>query len=39
MLTGRDQAALEEAAAEIRGKGRRAAISVLDLREKDAAEI
>ncbi len=38
MLTGRDQAALEEAAAEIRGKGRRAATSVLDLREKDAAE-
>ena len=38
MLTGRDQAALEETAAEIRGKGRRAATSVLDLREKDAAE-
>ncbi|HEY1981917.1 MAG TPA: SDR family NAD(P)-dependent oxidoreductase, partial [Xanthobacteraceae bacterium] len=38
MLTGRDQAALDETAAEIRGKGRRAATSVLDLREKDAAE-
>jgi 3-oxoacyl-[acyl-carrier protein] reductase len=38
MLTGRDQAALEEAAAEIRGKGRRAATSVLDLREKDSAQ-
>jgi 3-oxoacyl-[acyl-carrier protein] reductase len=38
MLTGRDQTALEEAAAEIRSKGRRAATSVLDLREKDAAE-
>jgi 3-oxoacyl-[acyl-carrier protein] reductase len=38
MLTGRDQAALEETAAEIRSKGRRAATSVLDLRDKDAAE-
>jgi 3-oxoacyl-[acyl-carrier protein] reductase len=38
MLTGRDQAALDETAAEIRSKGRRAGTSVLDLREKDSAE-
>jgi len=37
MLTGRDQKALEETAAEIRKLGRRAAFSVVDLREKDAA--
>jgi 3-oxoacyl-[acyl-carrier protein] reductase len=37
MLTGRDAAALDEAAAAIRGKGRRAAIAAIDLREKDAA--
>jgi len=37
MLTGRDAAALDEAAAVIRGKGRRAAIAAIDLREKDAA--
>jgi NAD(P)-dependent dehydrogenase (short-subunit alcohol dehydrogenase family) len=33
MLTGRDAAALDEVANTIRGKGRRAAISVGDLRE------
>ncbi len=38
MLTGRDSDALAEVAGLIRGKGRRAAIAVLDLREKDAAE-
>src|ERR1700730_2500100 len=36
MLTGRDQAALDEAAAAIRKLGRRAAYWVGDLREKDA---
>jgi 3-oxoacyl-[acyl-carrier protein] reductase len=38
MLTGRDEKALEEVAVAIRGKGRRAAITVLDLRDKDAPE-
>lgn len=38
MLTGRDAAALEEAAAAIRKQGRRAAIAMLDLREMGAAE-
>ena len=38
MLTGRDEKALEEGAAAIRQKGRRAAVTVLDLREKDAPE-
>ena len=38
MLTGRDQKALEEVAGKIRATGRRAAISVLDLREPGAAE-
>ena len=38
MLTGRDAAALEEVAGKIRAMGRRAAIAVLDLREKDAPE-
>jgi 3-oxoacyl-[acyl-carrier protein] reductase len=38
MLTGRDEQALEETAAQIRAKGRKAVISVLDLREKDAAD-
>ncbi len=38
MLTGRDTTALDEAAAAIRGLGRRATISVLDLREKEAPE-
>ena len=38
MLTGRDQAALDEVAQKIRGMGRRAAIAVLDLRAKDAPE-
>src|ERR1700676_5270569 len=37
MLTGRDQKALEEAAAAIRAKARRAAFAVIDLREKEAA--
>ena len=36
MLTGRDQKALEEAAAAIRAKARRAASAVIDLREKEA---
>ena len=36
MLTGRDAAALEEVAGAIRGKGRKAVVSVLDLREPDA---
>jgi 3-oxoacyl-[acyl-carrier protein] reductase len=38
MLTGRDGVALEEVAAKIRALGRRAAIAVLDLREKDGPE-
>ena len=38
MLTGRDEKALEEVAAAIRAKGRRAAITVLDLRENGAPE-
>ncbi len=38
MLTGRDRAALDEVAAKIRDMGRRAAVAVLDLREKDAPE-
>jgi 3-oxoacyl-[acyl-carrier protein] reductase len=33
MLTGRDAAALDEVAAAVRGKGRRAAVLALDLRE------
>ena len=33
LLTGRDQAALDEMAAAIRGKGRKAAVVALDLRE------
>jgi len=36
MLTGRDAEALDETAAAIRAKGRKAAISVLDLRDKEA---
>jgi 3-oxoacyl-[acyl-carrier protein] reductase len=36
MLTGRDAPALEEVAAAIRAKGRRAALSVLDLRDPAA---
>jgi 3-oxoacyl-[acyl-carrier protein] reductase len=36
MLTGRDQAALEEVAETIRSNGRRAALAVLDLREPGA---
>jgi 3-oxoacyl-[acyl-carrier protein] reductase len=38
MLTGRDEKALEEVAEKIRAKGRKAAISRLDLRQKDAPE-
>ncbi|HUC48401.1 MAG TPA: SDR family NAD(P)-dependent oxidoreductase [Xanthobacteraceae bacterium] len=38
MLTGRDEAALDEAANAIRAKGRRAATSTLDLREQGATE-
>ncbi len=38
LLTGRDQPALAEVAASIRGKGRKAAIEALDLRTPDAAE-
>ena len=34
LLTGRDQAALDEAAAAIRAKGRKAAVAVLDLRRE-----
>src|SRR5271165_5174761 len=37
MLTGRDLPALEDAAKAIRGLSRRAAVSVLDLREPAAA--
>jgi 3-oxoacyl-[acyl-carrier protein] reductase len=38
MLTGRDEKALEETAAAIRAKGRKAAVCLLDLRQKDAPE-
>src|ERR1700734_33632 len=38
MRTGRDEKSLEEAAAAIRAKGRRAATSTLDLREPGATE-
>src|SRR5262249_55805743 len=38
MLTGRDTPALDEVAQSIRGKGRKAAMRVLDLREPGAAE-
>ena len=34
LITGRDEAALKEVAAEIKAKGRKAAISVLDLRKE-----
>src|SRR5438046_3851804 len=37
LLTGRDAQALQEVATSIRGKGRRAAVCVLDLREPSAA--
>jgi 3-oxoacyl-[acyl-carrier protein] reductase len=37
LLTGRDEAALEEVATSIRGKGRKAAVRVLDLRDASAA--
>ncbi len=36
LLTGRDEAALKAVAAEIKAKGRKAAISVLDLRKEGA---
>src|SRR5580704_7437229 len=35
MLTGRDEKALDEAAAAIRTQGRRAAVAVIDLRKPD----
>jgi len=38
LLTGRDQPALAEVAAAIRGKGRKAAIEARDLRAPDAAQ-
>ena len=38
LLTGRDTAALEEAATAIRGKGRKAAVVPLDLREPSAPQ-
>jgi 3-oxoacyl-[acyl-carrier protein] reductase len=38
MLTGRNAPALDEVARTIRSQGRRAAITVLDLREKDAPD-
>src|SRR6516162_8385504 len=38
MLVGRDRAALDDTAAAIGKHGCRAAIAVIDLREKDAAE-
>jgi 3-oxoacyl-[acyl-carrier protein] reductase len=38
MLTGRDETALDEVAQKIRGMGRRAAVSVLDLRQNEAPE-
>ena len=36
LLTGRDARALEEVAQSMRGKGRKAAVSILDLRDPDA---
>src|SRR5215510_9097898 len=38
LLTGRDARALEEVAQSIRGKGRKVAVSALDLRDPGAAE-
>src|SRR5262245_59876747 len=38
MLTGRDESALDEVAQSLRGKGRKVAVSVLDLRSPGAAE-
>jgi 3-oxoacyl-[acyl-carrier protein] reductase len=38
LLTGRDAAALEDVAKSVRGKGRKAAVHVLDLRDANAAE-
>ncbi len=37
MLTGRDEKALQDTAAAVRGQGRRAGYAVIDLRETDAA--
>jgi 3-oxoacyl-[acyl-carrier protein] reductase len=37
LLTGRDAAALEEVVTSVRGKGRKAAVRVLDLRDANAA--
>ena len=38
LLTGRDEVALEEVAKSVRGRGRKAAVRALDLREADAAD-
>src|SRR4029079_456894 len=38
LLTGRDRAALEEVAASVRGKGRKAAVVAMDLRERGAPQ-
>src|SRR5262245_17262444 len=39
LLTGRDQAALDDAASAIKGKGRRAAIAAVDLRQLGTEQI
>src|SRR5262245_3838966 len=39
LLTGRDAAALDQVAQTIRGQGRRAAVSVLDLRDQAAPKV
>lgn len=39
MITGRDQAALDAVAGKIRAKGRKAAVSVLDLRQEGTEKI
>ena len=38
LLTGRDEAALEEVAGSVRSKGRKAAVVKIDLREPDAPQ-
>src|SRR6478672_4611680 len=38
LLTGRDRAALEEVAASVRGKGRKAAVVAIDLRDPSAPQ-
>ena len=38
LLTGRDRAALEEVAASVRGKGRKAVIVAFDLRDPGAPQ-